>query len=442
MAQNLSVFNLARPVPSFLGQLGEIQNLEIGQQNLRTGQQQQQLNAQHIEGGALDLQAKRQAIADQQKINQIMQQSVGPDGGLDETKLRQNFYGAGMANRWPEVESTITKVKEAQAKLKETIEKNTASEDERLAATFAFVDAGGNDPRVADKTLRELARTGAIAPTRIVPLLQQIQQAASPDAVRAIGAPFIASSKAQTDLANTRARTADTEAQKRLRDQQEEDKAAAKRLANFSRQLYQQGLKGKAAYTEAFQGVPAELRSNFDPPEQFDPASSPRRALEASETPDQIVMRTETAARNDVLEQQRKAAQASLDAARRDEAKHRRFIEEHTAKADPEEKKKLREYGFYRADKQREFSAKMQQYNAQKSSLAGGFDKDMNPIPPPAYEPPMEYDDWLAAKETKRPGAAPARAIPKGLVPGATVTLKNGNKVVVKTVNPDGSFTY
>jgi hypothetical protein len=72
--------------------------------------------------------------------------------------------------------------------------------------------------------------------------------------------------------------------------------------------------------------------------------------------------------------------------------------------------------------------------------------------PPPAAAPPTVAPAMNAAPMGMpgpkppipggRPPAAAAPAMPKGVMVGATVVLKNGQRVVVKKVHPDGTFEY
>lgn len=61
------------------------------------------------------------------------------------------------------------------------------------------------------------------------------------------------------------------------------------------------------------------------------------------------------------------------------------------------------------------------------------------PTSAPASVPGGGLPPRPAMPAGRTPAAAPA---PKGLQPGATVKLKNGTTVVVKKVNPDGTFEY
>ncbi len=76
---------------------------------------------------------------------------------------------------------------------------------------------------------------------------------------------------------------------------------------------------------------------------------------------------------------------------------------------------------------------------------------DDQPYTPPAtVQPPAHVTRAPVPVKPRGAAAAPGPAapstatpaVPAGLVPGATVTLKGGQKVTVTKVNPDGSFEY
>lgn len=391
MSLDTSIYSLVKPVPSVFGQMGQAQALEQGDQNLALGKQQQQMNAQRLQMGQMEMQQQLEAKALQQKIGQAMSQSVGEDGGPDEKKLRQNFLAdPALAPHWGAVQEQITKAKEATAKLQKTVQDVDATEDEKIAALDPVLAVSKYDPETAMKLLSQLGP--AVSPAKAQQIAQQIQASPTPQTVQQIFSSRAAADKTQVNNKRGIADTADLAAQADERKQKLEDDKAKSALANASKQMFQ--AKNKDDYAQRWAGLPVTVRAQFDAPTDYVDGESQKRALELGQTPDQIVQRAETAKRDAANEENQKAQRKQAEATRQatDAYRKARLATAGNPKKDAELDLSFKVWNANLARTKTIFDAKMEAWNARhfEEKISGEDDpKDPRPkyVEPPEFEP-------------------------------------------------------
>lgn len=449
------------PTPSFLDQLvpqitgwlgREDQRRAQGLQERQTGLQVQRLQTEQQE--------RDRQQASRQTLNDLAKSALNPDGSIDELKLQQGLTEAGLFDKWPDIQKDLIAAKEARAKYNDVLARQDADESETLAAIGALARAAGNDPTVATQGIQDAFRGRDPSP-RVQRIREQLQAAPTPDTVEKIFNPIVSTSKGQTDLAARRQQTAASVELTEDRDTTQKQKEADRKLGDYSRQLWNAGNADKTGkrYAEVYATIPEDLQDRFDPPEAFTPGESPLRALENDPAikPDQILMRRRQVEQDKAKATRDEALDASLIAAREDIARHRRVLEAKAPKtaADPEYKKDRDSYNDMLDQAERAYKSTVDAWKAAHPYPTP--DAQGNYPQPPAFPSLPDFDTWRAprrgaAAPPPNRGSAPSAGgsnpappsgrVPAGLVPGARVRLKNGQTVTVKTVNPDGSFTY
>ncbi len=410
MAVDTSLYSLVRPPPTLFNQLGEAQALRRGEQEIAAGKQRLRVGEQVISQNDEQARTAAEARAMQQKIGQVMSQSVGQDGAPDEAKLRQGFLAdPQLAPHWPDVQANITKAKEATAKLRETFQKVDADDDEKVAAMEPLLKAANYDPAVAAKLLQEVGP--GFSPEKQRDLLQQIQSNPTPQAVQQIFVSRASADKTQATNAHLAAETAGAAELAADRKAKSEDEKASRALANASKQLYMAASRDKtgAQYADVYAGLPADLQGKFDAPARFDDSTA-ERALQAAMTPDQITQRTETAKRDAAVNADRDAAreQARLTAQATAAYRKASLDKRGGAQKDAEEERDFRNWSVAMARAKSTFDAQLESWKLEHPFATEDTVKES---PPPKFVPPPDYPTFREKREDDRGHSTPKKSV-------------------------------
>jgi hypothetical protein len=410
MAIDTSIYSMVRPPPSLFNQLGEAQALRGGEQALALGKQRQRMNEQQIQQNDFQQQEQQRAIALQQKIGEVMSQSVGQDGAPDEAKLRHGFLSdPQLAPHWGTVEANITKAKEATAKLRETFQKVGADDDEKVAAMDPILNASNYDPAVAAKLLQEVGP--GFSPEKQRDLLQQIQTNPTPQAVQQIFAPRAAADKTQATNAHLAAETAGAAQLAADRKAEEADKQSARRLANASNALYLAAQKGKEQYADAYAGLSPELQGQFDAPARFN-ENTAQNALDVARTPQQIsegIDRDKRDAANKANQEAIRKEQERRDKAADWYRKQRLAVAGNTKK-DEDLKQDTHEWDVLMGKAKATYDAEKNEWDTRNpfAKTTG----EINPKDPqPKLKLPPDLSEFHAQREEARGHASPKKSV-------------------------------
>jgi hypothetical protein len=183
---------------------------------IQNQRQQQQLGAQQLQSGSLELQDKQRQMAQTQAVNNAYRSAltIKPDGtpDIDTGQLSNALATGGHGSAIPGIIKGINDYKKSSADLSEAQGKVAVLEQDAGGSLAATVKAGNNDPNLFLTLAQHAVDSKHVDAATVAPLIQQVQTAQQQDptgnAARAlvgqISDRLLAGSPAQQKLANER----------------------------------------------------------------------------------------------------------------------------------------------------------------------------------------------------------------------------------------------
>lgn len=170
---------------------------------LRNAQQQQQ-------AGALDLQEKQKAIADQQQIADLYKQAFTPDANgvltLDRNKLTQGLATTGQGDKIPKISASLDAADKATAEARAARADAETKTLDAAGHLAAGVKALGYSPDAFATAVHHMAANQLITPQDAQQYLSAAQQ--NPATIQAITDHILAQSPKESELASAAATAA------------------------------------------------------------------------------------------------------------------------------------------------------------------------------------------------------------------------------------------
>jgi hypothetical protein len=176
-------------------------------QALRSGVLQQQAAAQNLQTGAVELQQRQEAMAQQKAIDDAFQGGMtrDADGSVSLTPAVLNsLAAAGHGSAIPGLTETFAKANKATLDLKEAKTKVATATDDYVASHLATIADSKYDPTLAQATIAKAAQDGVLPAPQAQQLSAQIQQNPTPDGVKALIDPLLSQSPAYQKLLDSR----------------------------------------------------------------------------------------------------------------------------------------------------------------------------------------------------------------------------------------------
>ncbi len=274
---------------------GQIRNQE---QQAQTSQ----LRDLQIKAATTNLEHAGREEAARRARNNAMSRAVNADGTFNVTQIEADLAGTEAAADLPEILTSLNKLTDSANDLRKgAIDADTAAKD-HMGALFAAAQAAKDPGDRAGILTQGIAHAQAIgvmtedeAQRATEALLDEQGQPNADQIDKMIQEGLRQSTEQRTLQSQEATRTAQQNADKALQGEREAKTKAEQHqasLENYSAQL------GRATtmeqYQRIYQGIAPEFKDYFDPPESFNPKTSPQRALEASMDAKDILTTTET----------------------------------------------------------------------------------------------------------------------------------------------------
>ena len=198
------------------------QQRAMQQQEMQMRTQEMQQRGLQMQQAQIGIQKGMAAEKQMQVIDQLMASSMKPDAdtgvySFDRGTFEQGLVQQGQGHLYPQMSETLDKLDQSAAKM--------ATERRQLLARSIFaVNQAGNTPESVLTAIAYLKKNGAVTDEHVQPIMQAIQQDASPQSIGALmtkmgaGLPeyrdlMNAEEKRKSDLAHVGAQTAHEQAQ-------------------------------------------------------------------------------------------------------------------------------------------------------------------------------------------------------------------------------------
>lgn len=231
-------------------------------------------------------QQRAQAVQDQ--TNTAYSNAFNDDGTIDNAKLLSGLKNTTAASKAPEIIKGITDAQEQGLRVSELRAKVNEAEQAHMSSIANAADAV-DDPMgkatVLAASIDSGVKSGAIAPDHAAALKAELTGPDGQLNQDAVG-PLIARMKQLSAVDLEKRATAARVTQEGARATQDA-KAKDEALATSNAATQLAGATTQADYARRYQGLPAAVQAKFDPPETFDPKTTPQRARFVAMTPDQ-----------------------------------------------------------------------------------------------------------------------------------------------------------